>query len=453
MTRSRQALCEPLECRTLLAAVTITIYNDLNRNGLRNSNETGMANWGVIALEVRNTNGFDQRVSGRTDSAGRIVFEDNVLLGEPASARVYIEPNSRYYCTTNQRATSGWFGIATPDIAFGLTDVSPISGTLVNWYKRDDGQVETTPLANRRVYEDANRNARWDTNEKFAATDLDGNYTIWLRTGTHTLRVETTHDWTAPPGQKLVRSAVVRPYQAFPTFNATMIDPSVIDVAVGYTSAAKEVLGSGQDHLYALFRVVNQIYANSDTNTLINVAGIVPSGYKESGDIDKDLTRLQKRGDGYADEVPAERESARADLGMLLTSRAKTQGDTIGLAYEFAHSSNSDDFAFSVVTIDAFEDGTTLAHEIGHNLGAGHDAATIAADGSEPLEPYAQGYRFHAGANNGLYKDVMAYGSGRTLPFFSTPRYKYLGKPIGNAATADNSRIIKEIAPLVAEYR
>jgi hypothetical protein len=151
--------------------------------------------------------------------------------------------------------------------------------------------------------------------------------------------------------------------------------------------------------------------------------------------------------------VLTERDRIKADLAVLLTSRDRTEGEVVGLAYQFANGPGGDRFAFSVVTIDAGENGITLAHEIGHNVGAGHDAATASGDGDDPLKPYAYGYRFRAGAEKRTYKDIMAYGPGATLPFFSTPNFKWLGKPIGNADSADNARIVKEIAPLVAGYR
>lgn len=448
---------EPLEPRTLLALtgphpIMITVFNDLNRDGTRNSNEPGLPSWGVIAYELRDGAGNLYRGEGRTDGSGTISFDDWIFDEfETPSARVYVEPNRRFYCTTHQRASSGWFGVSGDSIAFGLTDVAPISGTLVNTYQRTDGTFASTPLAGRRVYEDYNLNGRYDVDEKFGVTDLDGRYTIQLRTGTHTLRAETGAGWTAKAGSKLVRTAVVYPYQDFPTFSARMIAPAVIDVLAAYTPAAGSVLRTKP--LDDLFREANRVYANSNTNVQIHLKGFFRTRYTESGDIDTDLRRLQNRSDGHMDDVVSERERITADLTVLLTDRARTNGDVVGLAYQYASGSGGDRFGFGVVTIDGFEKGITLAHEIGHNLGAGHDVTTAGADGDDPVAPYAYGYRFRAGLDRRVFKDIMAYGPGTTLPFFSTPHFKWMGKPIGHADTADNARIVKEIAPLVARYR
>jgi hypothetical protein len=446
---------EAMERRALLAGttITVTIFNDLNHNGARNSNEPGVANWGVIAPNLVNASGVSYRGAGRTDATGTISFESHNFGGSEPTARVYIEPNVRYFCTNQQRASSGWVGTASPNIQFGITDVSPISGQLFNVYRRIDGKSVTTPLASRRVYEDANKNGRRDAGEKSATTDLDGTYSIWLRTGTHTLRAELSGQWGAAPGQALSRTAAAYPYRRFPSLLAALKSPTVIDVLAAYTPAAGEVLRRGLDRLNDLFKQTNRVYANSDTNVRINLRGAMRATYVESGSIETDLKRLQKSGDGNLDNVHTERNRIHADVTILLTSRDANDGDVIGLAYEYTRNSDNAAFAFGVVAIDAFEDGTTVAHEIGHVLGAGHDAATISGDGDHPVEAYAQGFRFRAGTPQHTFKDVMAYGPGTTLPFFSTPKFLYMGRPIGRADSANNARIISEIAPLAAEYR
>jgi hypothetical protein len=47
----------------------------------------------------------------------------------------------------------------------------------------------------------------------------------------------------------------------------------------------------------------------------------------------------------------------------------------------------------------------------------------------------------------------MSYAKGTELPFFSSPKFSWQGKLLGDPRTADNARIVREIAPIVAAYR
>lgn len=76
-------------------------------------------------------------------------------------------------------------------------------------------------------------------------------------------------------------------------------------------------------------------------------------------------------------------------------------------------------------------------HEMGHNFGSSHCTAGVL--------PYAAGY------DNGNVKTHMC---GNNINFYSTPLVNdSQGTPIGDAATADNARVIKERAALMSNRR
>jgi len=90
----------------------------------------------------------------------------------------------------------------------------------------------------------------------------------------------------------------------------------------------------------------------------------------------------------------------------------------------------------------------SIAHEIGHILGARHDRVT---DDNNTPTPYAHGY-----VNGAKWRDIMSYQQGCNgcprIPFWSNPRISYKGEPTGTVAE-DNARVILEQAERVSKFR
>jgi len=93
-----------------------------------------------------------------------------------------------------------------------------------------------------------------------------------------------------------------------------------------------------------------------------------------------------------------------------------------------------------------------LAHELAHNFGCHHDRKTEGATDGDGK--YAYGFNFNL--NGEAFGTVMSYAPTR-VPFFSNPDVAYsgirLGVPEDQPKAANNSRVLRENAQLMASYR
>jgi hypothetical protein len=319
-----------------------------------------------------------------------------------------------------------------------------VQGTLVNVFTVEGTQA-TTPLALRRVFADANANGVFDVGEAAAETDLDGRFKMFAQPDTQ-VRADLSSDWTPAFGAAASVPVELRPNT--PELRVSMVAPAVVDILVAYAGVAT---GPGFTDLPGLQQRVhdevvgaNRFYANSETNTVLNLVGVLPAWYPSNGLAKQDLQRLRNPRDGALDEVHAERDRVGADVVVLIPSPENERRDrTLGIAYQLSRRGGDPRSGFAFVHSDS--DAVTLAHEVGHLLGAGHERA-IERGG---ITPYAHGLV----ANNLI--DVMAYGRGGEfmVPFFSNPRFTFQGTPLGDPATQDNARVVRDLAPVVSGYR
>jgi hypothetical protein len=213
---------------------------------------------------------------------------------------------------------------------------------------------------------------------------------------------------------------------------------TVIDVMIVYTPESRANNGgvSGMNTLInAAVAKANLAFANSNAGIWLRLVHTAEVSYTSAGSLGDDLGALRSPSDLKMDNVYALRTQYNVDLVSLFVPGA---GGVVGIAYLLNPATMGPggyDWVFSVVVDWAADGNISFAHEVGHNLGAGHTS-----DGGCGVYSYACGYRFTALGES--YRTVMAYSPGLRIPYFSNPDLTYQGVVFGNAS-ANNALALR----------
>ena len=243
-------------------------------------------------------------------------------------------------------------------------------------------------------------------------------------------------------------------------------EPDVtIDIAVVYTSAAREAAGGTagiEAEIDLWIAETNQAYAASGVNLSLALVARSEVAYTE---IDpNDVYRLADPSDGHLDEVHALRDDVGADLVHLIVS--DPDYPVCGIAADIPS-------VFGLTLLDC--GGIVFAHELGHNLGLRHDRFRVQLAEDSALSHPAYGYvnqeMFRAGAPaSSRWATIMAYewfqcgltdARCSSVPRFSNPRQRYEGDPLGVAfgtgsgvtGAADAAAVLNATGPAAAAWR
>lgn len=245
--------------------------------------------------------------------------------------------------------------------------------------------------------------------------------------------------------------------------------PSLIGVLVVYTPRALDVAGS-EEALLSLVNLgtdyTNTSYHNSNIQQKIYLANFRLVDYQEV-DPGTDLYRLYAPNDGYMDIVHTWRDLDHADLVTLVPCEPPTQstscssfsGSSLGYHYDDPDPSA---WGFNLVSVQSIS-GYIFAHELGHNMGAGHARTDFESPCPAYLPyDYACGY----GSDAGQFKTVMTYHCPtiycKGIQNFSNPNVLYCPSsdpcyPTGISPEADNSAdnalMLNISGPLISSWR
>ena len=217
----------------------------------------------------------------------------------------------------------------------------------------------------------------------------------------------------------------------------------VIDVIVAYTKKAASNYGDVRRELVALsIEEANQSFRISNLGHIrLRLVHTYQTYYVEEGEHFDHLWRFADKRDGYMEEIHSLRDKYAADVAVLIVD------DPRGCGLATRVGADADE-AFAVVHHECAAATYSIAHEIGHIIGARHD---FGIDRTMTPFPYAHGY-----VSGTKWRDIMSYkescGGCPRLPVWSSPTFMIRGEPAGTSQ-ADNARVIAEQAARVAAFR
>ena len=263
------------------------------------------------------------------------------------------------------------------------------------------------------------------------------------------------------------------------------VGPSTVDVLLAFDESAEAWLAESgeraEDFARKAIADMNQVLANTGiTNSLsYRLAGVHRVAKNLEGlDINLvvdaacgpvpgavTLTQAWQR-EAVWQQLRAARDAAGADVVSVLSYQGiDRKGGLAGIGFSLGTGWLNDAgfaaIAANAVAIEVVESNLTLAHEVGHNMGAGHASADMFDPGNAGpgLYAYSNGYYLPRSGDD-AFCTVMGYddnglGDGIVwdiLPYFSTPNRRHAEVAVGDA-THDNARTLAQTAAFVSQLR
>lgn len=240
---------------------------------------------------------------------------------------------------------------------------------------------------------------------------------------------------------------------------------TVVDMLVAYdrpAAAWAKANGGGVTNLaQQCVARMNGALANNglDAAFRFRLVGVMAVDTDGDGNLNDTLDKVTQKTGAWA-AVSAMRDAVGADVVSTMVDTGSAYGTT-GLGWSLTQTTasgmrNFSEHAYNVLSVRAAAQSHVMAHETGHNMGAGHADAQTSSPGPQSFI-YSRGFYF-TGTDKRAYHTVMAYnndGYGNSYdpaPLFSDPDNAWAGVPAGDA-THDNAQVLARTYAAVAQFR
>ena len=221
-----------------------------------------------------------------------------------------------------------------------------------------------------------------------------------------------------------------------------------ISIMTVFTSNANEKVRDIYAFSELAIAEANFGYRASSIKARLKLVHAVAHSYRDSYvNSNTDLARIINPNDGYMDDIHELRDQYEVDIGVLVNDRGS------GYVKKILEPPKR---AFSIVGYGIATGVYAFSHEVGHLLGAQHEASL--GDMGLTSKPYAFGHGYVDPKSNnlGAWRTVMAYdncGGCFQINIWSNPNITILGEPAGNAVFSDNARVLNMNASAFASFR
>jgi len=321
------------------------------------------------------------------------------------------------------------------------------NGDITLFASDSDGNHLTLTLGRAAVFGSLNGA---NLNQSITYEPKSGQYVIDL-TSPEIEQIDLGDDGKIPPSFKKQSRPSVPAQELRKQSEATTAVSEITLLAI-YSPEFASGFGSAISRINQMIAFTNSSFARSGILIELKLAKAEQLVFPNDSD---NLTLLNQvtNGEGAFSGVEQLRNAAGADMVTVLRFTPGFSGS--GIAWV---NGDNDNFAYSINQFSPVGFDSVFAHEIGHNLGSGHERASVNSVSSAPCNFNLTGYSCgHGNSANGWGTIMSRLNSGAVNHVFSNPAQTCLGEPCGipqgQTNAADNTTSFNFARIAVSNFR